>query len=66
MSPFRVLVVGCGHMGASHARAYHQLEGYEVAGLVARSATRRGPLAEVVGDPPQFDDFYAALREVRP
>ncbi|MEM6331267.1 MAG: Gfo/Idh/MocA family oxidoreductase [Planctomycetota bacterium] len=65
-TPLRVLVAGCGHMGASHAAAYHTLDGYEIAGLVARSAARRGPLAERLGGPPQFDDFYAALRETKP
>ena len=41
----KVLVVGCGHMGASHARAYHNIDGFEVAGLVARGAERRSKLA---------------------
>jgi len=53
-------------MGASHARAYHALEGYELVGLVARSANRREPLAQEVGNPPQFDDYHAALRETKP
>ena len=33
----KTLVVGCGHMGASHARAYHQLDAFEIVGLVSRS-----------------------------
>ena len=31
----RVLVVGCGNMGASHATAYHAMEGVEICGLVS-------------------------------
>jgi len=31
----RVLVVGCGNMGASHAMAYHMLDGFEICGLVS-------------------------------
>ena len=31
----RTLVVGCGHMGASHARAYHRLRSdFEIVGAV--------------------------------
>ena len=34
--PYKVLVVGCGNMGTSHARAYHQLDDFEIVGLVSR------------------------------
>lgn len=64
--PLRVLVAGCGHMGASHARAYRDLDGFELVGLVARSPARRGPLAAEVGGPPEFDDYHAALKETKP
>ena len=36
--PLRVLVVGCGNMGASHARAYHRMPEFEIVGLVSRGA----------------------------
>ena len=62
----RVLVIGCGHMGASHARAYHWLPGFELAGLVAPTPTRRAPLAQELGGVAQFDDFDAALTATRP
>ena len=32
MGDVRVLVVGVGNMGASHAKAYHKLSGFEIAG----------------------------------
>ena len=64
--PLRVLVVGCGHMGASHARAYRDLPGFELCGLVARTADRRAKLAAQVGNPPEFDDYAAALRATKP
>ena len=35
-NPLRVLVVGCGNMGASHARAYHRMPEFEIVGLVSR------------------------------
>lgn len=53
-------------MGASHARAYHALDGYEVVGLVAPTEKRRRPLALEVGEPMEFVDFYAALNQTRP
>jgi len=65
-SPLRVLVVGCGHMGASHARAYHRLPGFEPVGLVARGGERRGPLAAELGGVAEFDDVHAALAETAP
>lgn len=40
MADLRVLVVGCGNMGASHAEAYHAMEGVTICGLVARGESR--------------------------
>ena len=36
----RVLVIGCGNMGASHATAYHNHEGFEICGLVSRGESK--------------------------
>ena len=59
----RVLVAGLGNMGRSHALAYHQHPGYEIAGLVNRSAPRlRDELAGYEIRP----DYAAALRDLRP
>ena len=66
MNTVKVLVVGCGNMGASHARAYHRLDGFELAGLVARTPERRSKLAAELGGVAEFDDFSAAFREVKP
>ena len=57
----RILVVGCGNMGASHARAYHKLDGFDIVGLVSRGPETRGKLATELGGIPQFDNFYTAL-----
>jgi predicted dehydrogenase len=65
-SPLRVLVVGCGNMGASHARAYHRMPEFEVAGLVSRGPASRGALAKELGGPPEFGDYHEALRSTRP
>ena len=63
----RVLVVGCGHMGRSHARAYHKLDGFEVVGLVSRGDGSREKLAaQLGGKVAQYGDFETALRETKP
>ena len=40
MKAIRILVVGCGNMGASHATAYHTLPQFEICGLVARGKSK--------------------------
>jgi predicted dehydrogenase len=62
----RVLVVGLGNMGMSHARAYDALEGFELAGLCARSIASRTDLPAAWRDVPRFADFATALAEVKP
>ncbi len=62
----RALVIGCGNMGASHARAYHANPGYELVGLVARSARRRAPLAAELGGVAEYDDVATAIAETKP
>jgi predicted dehydrogenase len=64
--PFRVLVAGCGNMGASHARAYHRMPEFQVVGLVSRGPTSRGALSTVLGGLPEFGDYHEALQVTRP
>ena len=66
MDKIKVLVVGCGNMGTSHARAYHQLESFELVGLVSRKPESREKLAEELGGYPTFGDYEAALKATRP
>jgi predicted dehydrogenase len=66
-TPTRILVVGCGHMGTSHAKAYHALPDFEIVGVVARNeASRRDLLAALGADYPQFADYEQALAATRP
>ena len=65
-SPLRVLVAGCGNMGASHARAYHRMPEFEVVGLVSRGPASRGALARELGGLPEFADYREALLATRP
>jgi predicted dehydrogenase len=63
----RVLVVGCGNMGTSHARAYHRLtDDFEIVGLVSRGPESRDRLARELGGLPTFADFDQAFAETRP
>ncbi len=63
---YKVLVVGCGNMGTSHARAYHKLEQFEIVGLVSRSPGSRNSLSEELGGLPTYSDFDEALKTTRP
>jgi len=62
----RVVVVGVGHMGASHARAYHKQDGYDLVGLVAPSPRNRSKLADELGGIAQFDNLDEALEKTHP
>lgn len=64
--PLRVLVVGCGNMGASHAMAYHTMAGVEICGLVS-SGESKTVLNEKLGNRyPLFDQFEEALSKTKP
>ena len=54
-------------MGRSHALAYHQLDGFEIAGIVTRSSASRAKLnAELGGGYAEFGSFEEALEATRP
>ncbi len=61
-----VLVVGCGNMGASHAMAYHILDGFEICGLVSTGNSKNVLNEKLGGGYPLFSDFYEALSATRP
>ncbi len=62
----RVLVVGLGHMGLSHAKAYHRLDGFELAGLCSRSVKSRTDIPDDYADVPRFEDYGEALAALKP
>ncbi len=66
MAKIKILVVGCGNMGTPHARAYHQLDGFEIVGLVSRKPESRDRLSNELGGLPTFDDFENALAVTKP
>ncbi len=62
-----ILCVGAGHMGRSHALAYHNLPEFNIVGICTRSAQSREKLNEELGgNYPLFDDYFHALKETRP
>lgn len=62
----RVLVIGCGNMGSSHAKAYHRLPGFRICGLVARGASKVEVDRELGGGHALYDDWRKALAEQKP
>ena len=59
----KVLIVGLGQMGRSHAIAYHNHPGFEIIGLVNRSARA---LPDELAGYPLRQDYAAALAEFSP
>jgi predicted dehydrogenase len=66
MKPIRVLVVGVGNMGLSHARAYQSITGFEIAGLCSRNIETRADIKTEFPGVALFDDYATALAATRP
>jgi predicted dehydrogenase len=64
--PQRVLVVGLGTMGMSHARAYQAIDGFELVGLCTRNASTRADLDKAFPGVPRFDGLTEALQALNP
>ncbi len=65
MNKIKVLVVGCGNMGRSHALAYHKLDAFEICGIVSRGDSKAKLNEELGGGYPLFADFAEALQETQ-
>ena len=63
MSNIKVLVVGCGNMGASHAKAYHNLEGFEICGIVSRGDSKSKLNEDLGGGYELYADYEEALQK---
>ena len=62
----RVLVVGLGTMGTSHARAYKAIDEFELVGLCTRHAAQRADLEAEFPGAPRFETLDDALAATRP
>jgi predicted dehydrogenase len=65
MNNIKILVVGCGNMGRSHALAYHQLDGFEICGIVSRGDSKEKLNQELGGGYPLYSDYSLALNETK-
>ena len=61
----RILVVGLGNMGKSHASAYHRMDGFEIVGLMSRSIKSQ-ELPEELAGYPRFENYDEALAATKP
>jgi len=66
MGKIRILVVGCGNMGASHALAYHEMDGFEIVGLVSRGDSKNKLNEKLGADYPLYNEFEEALSATQP
>ena len=64
--PLRILVAGCGNMGASHATAYHNMEEFEICGLVSTGKTNEILNQKLSGGYPLFSNYEEALKSTKP
>ena len=61
----RVLVVGLGNMGMSHALAYTRIPDFEVVGVCERRIAKR-ELPDALKNAAKYDNFETALAELKP
>ncbi|WP_304235528.1 Gfo/Idh/MocA family protein [Jiulongibacter sediminis] len=66
MTKIRVLVVGAGNMGASHAKAYHNMPEFEICGIVSRGQSKIKLNEKLNASYPLFEDYYEALKSSKP
>ncbi len=65
-STVKVLIVGCGNMGASHAIAYTRLQGVSICGIVSTGKSKEVLNEKLGGGYPLFSDYYEALKATTP
>lgn len=62
----RILVLGCGNMGASHAIAYSKMDNAEICGIVSTGKSKEVLNEKLGGGYPLFSDFAEALEKTAP
>ena len=62
----RVLVVGCGNRGASHAQAYKSIDGFEICGIVSTGNSKNVLNEQLGGGYPLYSDYAEALAASQP
>lgn len=64
--PVKVLVVGCGNMGASHAMAYTLIDGIDICGIVSTGNSKELLNQKLGGGYLLFNDIVTALDATKP
>ncbi len=62
----RILVVGCGNMGSSHAIAYHNMEGFDICGLVSNGNSKEVLNSKLGNSYKLFNDMDEAIKATKP
>ena len=62
----KILVVGCGNMGASHATAYHSMDGFKICGIVSIGETKNVLNKKLGGGYPVFSNYEEAIKIAKP
>lgn len=62
----RVLVVGCGNMGASHATAYQLIDEFTICGIVSTGNSKVVLNEKLGGGYTLYDDYETALNDTKP
>lgn len=65
-NPIRVLVVGCGNMGASHATAYHHRPEFQICGIVSTGKSKEILNTKLGGGYELFSSYDEALMKTKP
>ena len=66
MKKIKVLVVGLGNMGLSHARAYQSIAEFEIVGLCTRGIETRHDVKKEFPNAALFSDYTKALEALKP
>lgn len=66
MKPIKILIVGCGNMGASHAAAYNSMPEFEICGLVSRGESKIRLNKSLKANYPLFENYEEALFATQP
>ena len=62
----KVLVVGCGNMGAAHALAYTNIPDFQIIGIVSTGDSKVKLNQKLGGSYPLFSDYKVALQDTKP
>ena len=62
----KVLVVGCGNMGASHAQAFKLIPGFDICGIVSTGKSKEVLNEKLGGGYALFNDYEKALLATKP